>query len=596
MPTTDRTPPNARRPWLVRAVVALAITLAATVASVGVAAAHANLLTTDPADGQSLAEPPTSVSATFSEPITADVGGLTVRTTDGDRVDQDDSRTDGDTLSVDLRSDLAEGTYVATFRVQSADGHPVSGTFAFGIGPDPVDVSAAAGSTDDGLWDVLGSIARFVTFLSALVASGLALFLTVVHDQRSDRWRLATVVRVATGAGLVGIVATIVVQAALLTGDGLAAATDADVVRNVLAERLGWSSAVLLLGLAAAHLATDTTRLPLARGLAAGAIALVAGALALWGHDTEAPYRWLAVGSDLVHVAAAAVWIGGLVGLAAVLRRRVPHPVRSTSGMVRRFSAVAVASVVALVPAGVAMAWIETGDLDALWSTDYGRRVLLKSALTVVALGIAWYNRNRILPGLVAGAAQDPDDPDLTVVSHPVAGVGSTVDGDDDDVEEEEPTEAELQAWRWRELRRTVSLATLTLVAAVAVTAVLVSTTPGRDAQIDTPAVVNQTAETTDGTVNLVVAPAQVGATAIHVQYADADGRPIDITDTLTIELSLPEEALGPIARQVAKVGPGHFILQDDDLAFPGQWTVTLSARTGDFSEERTSFQVPIAP
>ena len=73
---------------------------------------------------------------------------------------------------------------------------------------------------------------------------------------------------------------------------------------------------------------------------------------ALWGHNTEAPYRWVAFASDIVHVTAAAVWLGGLVGLTMVLFRRTPHPVRSTAQILGRFSTAAAVSVIALVIAG----------------------------------------------------------------------------------------------------------------------------------------------------------------------------------------------------------------------------------------------------
>ncbi|HMA47544.1 MAG TPA: copper resistance protein CopC, partial [Frankiaceae bacterium] len=46
---------------------------------------------------------------------------------------------------VDLRPDLPDGTYVVTWRVVSADSHPVSGAYALGVGTAP-DTSAAAAS------------------------------------------------------------------------------------------------------------------------------------------------------------------------------------------------------------------------------------------------------------------------------------------------------------------------------------------------------------------------------------------------------------------------------------------------------------------
>ena len=133
-----------------RLAVGLAAMVLVLVAGTGVASAHASLVSTTPADGQSVPTAPQIVSASFSESISADVGGLTVRNTDGDRVDEGNSSISANTLQVTVPTDLPEGTYIATYRVLSADGHPVSGSWLFGVGTAPVDPSAiGAGGTGD---------------------------------------------------------------------------------------------------------------------------------------------------------------------------------------------------------------------------------------------------------------------------------------------------------------------------------------------------------------------------------------------------------------------------------------------------------------
>ena len=96
------------------------------------------------------------------------------------------------------------------------------------------------------------------------------------------------------------------------------------------------------------------------------------------------------------------------------------------------------------------------------------------------------------------------------------------------------------------------------------------------------------------GSVNLIVLPARVGENTLHIQYTDSSGKPIDVANTLAIEFSLPSADLAAISRQTAKAGPGHFIYTGPELSILGTWTVTLVARTSDFSEQRTTFQVPI--
>ena len=75
--TSPPTPPFARLAR--RLVVGLLTMVVVLVAGTGVASAHASLVSTTPVDGQSVPTVPQIVSATFSESISADVGGLTVR-------------------------------------------------------------------------------------------------------------------------------------------------------------------------------------------------------------------------------------------------------------------------------------------------------------------------------------------------------------------------------------------------------------------------------------------------------------------------------------------------------------------------------------
>ena len=96
------------------------------------------------------------------------------------------------------------------------------------------------------------------------------------------------------------------------------------------------------------------------------------------------------------------------------------------------------------------------------------------------------------------------------------------------------------------------------------------------------------------GSVALEVSPARAGVNTMVVQYTGVDGQPVDVANSLTVEFSLPSAQLGPITRQVIKSGPGRFILEGPELSLRGAWDVTLKVRTGDFTQEQSSFQVPI--
>lgn len=545
-----------------RILLSVAILIGVIAATAGVASAHAAVLSTDPADRSATPQQPATVSVTFSEGVSAGSGGLTIRNGDGARVDEGDSRvSNGTVLSTGLTPGLANGTYVATYRVLSADGHPVSGSFIFGIGVDAVDLGAASGTGGDRTWQIVGAIARFVMFLAALLSAGLAFFIAFIHDQGPDRWTLVPVVRIGSVIALFGAVGVVMGQAALLTGNGARALLDGSVVRDVLTGNLGWSLAVMFLGLAGVHLSTDTSRLVLARSLALYGGLAVTISFAVWGHASELSPTAVSLAADAVHATAAALWLGGLVGLAMILRRRSAESIDDTSGIIGRFSTMAMDSVIALVIAGLALSITGSGgSWSALMSTTWGRLVLAKAVITLGIVAIAAWNRRSLVPALITPGPVGDSDPD--------------------------------RERRWRLLLRAVRMEAIAIIVVLALTAVVVNVTPARTAASDGVGF-HQTRSVETGTVDLTVSPAKVGMNAMHVQYVN-DGRPLDVANTMSIEFSLPSEDLAPITRQVVKVGPGHFISQGPEFSLPGTWTVTLVVRTGDFSERRTSFEVPI--
>ncbi len=103
------------------------------------ALAHARLLETAPADQERLSRPPERVQLRFSEPIEAEFTPVRVAGPQGDRVDRDDALVDPDDRGVlaaeleELPEDSRAGAYTVEWRVTSADGHPVSGTYVFDV-------------------------------------------------------------------------------------------------------------------------------------------------------------------------------------------------------------------------------------------------------------------------------------------------------------------------------------------------------------------------------------------------------------------------------------------------------------------------------
>lgn len=133
--------PRRRATALATALVALGLATAVP------AAAHDVLIGTDPADGAVLDAPPSQVVLTFSAQQ-AEVGAeVLVTGPDGASVSAGAAVVAGTTVTQPLAADLPDGAYAVTWRSVAADGHPVTGSFAFTLdapdapapAPDPTD-------------------------------------------------------------------------------------------------------------------------------------------------------------------------------------------------------------------------------------------------------------------------------------------------------------------------------------------------------------------------------------------------------------------------------------------------------------------------
>jgi len=101
------------------------------------ASAHSRLLSITPKDGASLPTTPTEVVLTFNETVNPQF--VTVRVTDGEgTVVAEDATASGAKVTLPLTEPLAAGSYKVTYRVVSADSHPISGSTAFSITGDGV--------------------------------------------------------------------------------------------------------------------------------------------------------------------------------------------------------------------------------------------------------------------------------------------------------------------------------------------------------------------------------------------------------------------------------------------------------------------------
>jgi copper transport protein len=233
---------------------ALALALAALALLPATAGAHALLKSTTPERGERLDAAPEQVSLRFSEPVEAEFGAVRVFDSEGREVQTGGTIQRGAEVAVRLRDGLGEDGYTVTYRVISADSHPVSGGFMFVVGDAPAP-STTVGELlgDDEAGAVTGTalgLVRAVQFGAIALGLGALLFtlLCWLPGLRATAgagasWqaastaysaRLRAVLLASAAAGALSAALAIVLQGAVAGGTGIGEAMSADVIGDVL--------------------------------------------------------------------------------------------------------------------------------------------------------------------------------------------------------------------------------------------------------------------------------------------------------------------------------------------------------------------------
>ncbi len=441
-------------PWS-RLAAGLALGLALLAAWPAALAAHQRLVSSEPARDAHLSAAPRELRLVFYEPVELTFTrvelfgpGNTSVALGRARLAPDSARV----VIVPIDGPLIAGTYRVQWRGAGADGHPVRGEFAFTIAPGASGL-AAAPVTPPPAGEAAGQITapgreappaghhpaaslpqgpgfgaespayvavRWLTFLGLLGVIGAVVFRLVVlrivrRQRRPEGVELiggAALRAARLGAGfalLLALATGVRLYAQSYAMHGAEDTLNAEFLGAMLTRTVwGWG---WMLQAAAAMVALGGFLLARRRHRAGWALAAL-GALALAftpglsGHAAATPGRaTLAVLADAVHILGAGGWLGSLLvllaaGIPAARRLGEGRRGEGVAALVAAFSPTALLFAGILVATGVFAAWLHLGPVQNLWQSEYGRTLLLKVGVLMLVFGTGAYNFLRVMPAL----------------------------------------------------------------------------------------------------------------------------------------------------------------------------------------------------
>ena len=426
--------------WWLRPIVAALVGLMFTPVIV---LAHSKLKRSEPSANQRLAVPPVMLRLWFSEAPGLAMTTITLTDSAGQVMGTEAiERDETDKLAVRVRvvQALKSGRYTVSWRTAATDGHPTSGSFSFTVLASAAQTESAGVSSSSGAVKVekagdtrssmvvhretdspLGMAdigVRVIRFVCLFVVIGTVVFQFAVLRRALPGVGVAGVIarRVATVGAFASLLLSLVAIARLILQAQIFNAN-----RGTISLSLGqivgttrWGTGWLIEMSAAvvASLGFLVARKTKQGWVIAAAMATVLSITpALGGHAAaSARFTSLAIITDALHVFGASGWLGSLfilvlVAIPSVMMAATEDHWRQIASLVNAFSPSALLFAGLVVITGAISAWLHLGSVRALWTSDYGRVLLLKVAVLSTVAGTGAYNWRRVRPSLGTEAA-----------------------------------------------------------------------------------------------------------------------------------------------------------------------------------------------
>lgn len=402
------------------------------------ASAHAKLLRSQPNAKETLSQSPKLIELWFTEALEPGLNTIEVKDQQGMRVDRGEVTLSEENKKAQVElNELKPGIYTVVWKTLSADQHAIRGRFTFTVEVSTAQASPTAGtgqvhtentpmpdmSSDDDQGEQISSVqvlVRWLSYLAMMTLFGGSAFRLLVlvpslraaldaqersKAVRASERRALTLSWISIALLAVTSFVALMLQAAAVFDASLTQSIFPSMLWRVLGTGYGPSWILQVVSLMAIAVSLwllnrMVKRQPASEHSALWWVALLAGAGLLvapsWtGHAVASAKDFrLAVFTDWLHLLAAGFWVGGLFHLALTLPPTLsliskPRRTIAVHHFIKRFTRIAVPSVVLLVLAGLYNTWVHVPGIRALWGTPYGQALAVKLIVvgTMLLLG-----------------------------------------------------------------------------------------------------------------------------------------------------------------------------------------------------------------
>ncbi len=601
--------------WLLLASLVAAVAAGAFSFARGRAEAHAVQVASDPAPNSQLAQSPKTITISFSEEIEPSVSTIQLWDQTAHQValgQPEFFKDDPKKMAAEVPETLPSGIYTVIWRdLSKTDGHTWAGSFPFtvlgpnGEVPQGAAVRPPGGEPPSNRPSTLDSVARWVVLLGTSVIMGGTAYVLFVARPASRRLspesgetirRISDTVLLITCAiaaflTLEGSLLQLVVQAHRLGGLGRADNLLWDTRSgHYLLARQGLV-AVALVALALAWRARDRRQKTAALGLLLASSFGMLLTQSLVSHSAASIGPFWTTSIDVLHLAAAAIWIGMLIHIGLAMPRWLdelkgaPRTLFAADSF-QRFSLIAAISVTVLLTSGVLSALAQFTAWKDLWTYSYGWSLIAKMVALLPLLAVAGLNafllESRVEAAAlhIAGGAVDDGGP----AAEPVV---------------------RLQRLLANSVRLEAALGVVVLVAA----AVLIQLEPPRAAvqaasqaaaassqppSTQSKGFIQKNAQVNGLIFALKVTPGTLGQNSFELGLGAEFGGIGDVLDT-RLDFENTTSNAGKSTLPLTLSGSAKFTADGANLSLPGDWAITATVRRRGADDVRATFPVSIA-